>query len=241
MESSEWPKAIFYDSKTTLFDWNPVWIKACSDILARCEASVDNEEFQKTWLEFLVRLNCRHAFAEYRTFTDLLRESLAGAFKQFDIPSNPDDVKLMAGAWNEVQLFPETLSALAKQQEMTRVVIFSNVETEYLQMMVSKLHGFKPDFVGDMDQANALKPSPRAYYWVLKKIGLDVKDVLYCARPQWDVQAAMALGMKGVWLNRAQYRAGTKEALKGVKPDYEVADLHGVTKIIESLRKGGNR
>lgn len=241
MQNSGWPKAVFYDSKTTLFDWNPVWIKACSEILDRYKTNVDRENFQKTWLEFLVRLNSRHAFAEYRTFTDLLRESLAGAFKQYDVPGDPDDVRLLVGAWNDVQLFPDTLVALKEQQKMTKVIIFSNVETEYLEMMTNKLHGFKPDFVGDMDQAHAIKPSPRAYHWVLEKNGLDVKDVLYCARPQWDVQGAMALGMKGVWLNRTQYRAGTQETLKGVTPDYEVADLHGVTRIVESPSKGGKR
>jgi len=134
----------------------------------------------------------------------------------------------MIDLWYDVQPFPDSIPALNKQKEMTKILIFSNVETRYLDMMVNKLGGFKPDFMGTMEQARASKPSPRAYYWVLEKNNLEVKDVLYCARPQWDVQGALALGMKTAWLNRAQ------EKLEGVKTDYEVKDLHEITQILES-------
>ncbi len=231
-DRSDWPKAIFYDSKTTLFDWNPVWIKASSNIVKTYRSSVDDETFMRTWLDFLIFVGFRHAFGEYLSFTELLRQSLVNTFKHYGIPGSPDDVRFMTDLWGEVEPFPDTLPALTKQQEMTKILIFSNVETEYLDMMINKLHGFKPDFVGDMDKARAAKPSPRAYRWVLEKNNLDVKDVLYCARPQWDVQGAMALGMKAVWLNRVQWRTKTQEILEGVKPDYEVPDLHGVTQVV---------
>ena len=62
----------------------------------------------------------------------------------------------------------------------------------------------------------------------MEKNQLKIEDVLYCARPQWDVQGAQALGMKAVWLNRVN------EELNGFKTDYEVTDLHGVTEIVKS-------
>ena len=232
---NKWPKAIFYDSKSTLFDWYPVWVKASSNILKRYENNIDDEEFMQTWMDIGTGTHHKAAFAAYRKFTDILKQGLADTFRYYGIPGNPDeDIHRLVELWDEVQPFPDTLPALTRQQEMTKIIIFSNVETEYLDMMVKKLHGFKPDFVGDMDQAGAHKPSPRAYYWVLKQNNLEVEDVLYCARPQWDVQGAMALGMKAIWLNRLQWRAQVPEKLQGVKPDYEVRDLHGVTKILES-------
>jgi 2-haloacid dehalogenase len=134
----------------------------------------------------------------------------------------------MIDQWDKVQPFPDAISALKEQKEMTKILIFSNVETRYLDMMVSKMNGFTPDFIGTMEDIKGCKPSPRAYFWVLEKTHFKVEDVLYCAGPQWDVQGATACGMKTVWLNRAQ------EGLEGVKPDYEVKDLHGVTKIVKS-------
>ncbi len=233
-KKDRWPKAIFYDSKSTLFDWYPVWVKASSNILKQNGSNIDGEEFMQKWMDIGLGVHHKAAFARYRTFTDILTEGLVNTFKYYGIPGNSNDIRFLVDLWDEVQPFPDTLPALTKQQEMTKILIFSNVETEYLAMMVKKLRGFKPDFVGDMDQAKAHKPSPRAYFWVLQQNHLDVKDVLYCARPQWDVQGAMAVGMKAVWLNRVQWRVQVQEELEGIKPDYEVKDLHGVTKILES-------
>ncbi len=229
-QADGWPKAIFYDSKNTLFDWSGEGVEASSNIVKHYESDVDGEAFKALWHRLLISENHRTAFSEYREFTEALKESLDYTLKYFNIPGSPEDVKFMLDLWDRVKTFPDTVPALKKQQEMTKVLIFSNVETSYLDMMVDKMEGFKPDFVGTMEQARTCKPSPRAYYWVLEKNQLKIEDVLYCARPQWDVQGALALGMKSVWLNRVQ------EELDGVKPDYEVTDLHGVTEIVESFR-----
>jgi 2-haloacid dehalogenase len=171
-------------------------------------------------------VNHRVAFGQYQEFTETLRESLIYAFRYHNIPGNPEDVNFMVNSWNEVQPFTDTPPGLCEQKEKTKILIFSNVETEYLEMMVSKVDNFTPDFIGDMKQARTCKPSPRAYQWVLERAKLKVKDVLYCAAVQWDVQGALACGMKTVWLNR------TEEKLEGIKPDYEVIDLYGVTELL---------
>jgi len=227
----KWPKAIFYDSKNTLFAWDSVWVKACSNILAKYQNSMDPEVFWRQWATFLTGENQRTAFGKFRKFTESLRVSLLYAFKYFGIAGSPEDVRFMTDLWNEVQPFPDTLPALTRQQELTKILIYSNVETEYLEMMVNKLVGFRPDFLGDMDKSQSCKPSPRAYRWVLENVGLKATDVIYCAGPQWDVQGAMAFGMKGAWVHRP-YRS-SKE-IEGVTYDYEVNDLHELTKIIES-------
>ena len=224
----KWPKAIFYDSKNTLFDWSTVWVKASSLIVERYKADLDAAKFKETWHKFLIAENHRIAFSEYKDFTYALQQSLIYTFKYFNIPGKPDDVQVMLELWNEVKPFPDVVPALQKQKEMVKILIFSNVETRYLEMMVNKLEGFEPDFVGTMEMARACKPSPRAYYWVLRKTGFEPKDVIYCARPQWDVQGAIACGMVTVWLNRAG------EKLEGVEPDYEVKDLHELTNIVEA-------
>lgn len=227
----KWPKAIFYDSKNTLFAWDSVWIKACSNILRKYESNMDPEVFWRQWATFMTGENHRTAFGKYRRFTESLRVSLVDAFKYFGIAGSPDDVRSMTDLWDEVQPFPDTLPALMRQKEITKVLIYSNVETEYLEMMVNKLVGFHPDFVGDMDKSQSCKPSPRAYRWVLENVGLEAKDVIYCAGPQWDVQGAMAFGMKGAWVHRPYRFTG---GVEGVRYDYEVNDLHELTKIVES-------
>ena len=181
--------------------------------------------------------NLKVAFGKYRKFTESLKISLSYNFKFFDIPGSPDDVKIMTDAWDDVQPFPDTQPGLTKIQETTPVLIYSNVETEYLAMMVNKMKGFEPAFVGDMDMSVCCKPSPRAYRWVLETAGrqlnvkLDFPDVLYVAGPQWDVQGAMACGMKGCWIHRP---TRFSSVIEGVNYDYEVKDFHEVAKIIEA-------
>lgn len=232
---STWPKAIFYDSKNTLFDWNSVWIKASSKIVERYGSKIDGKQFWKTWAHFLIGENLHVAFGKYREFTDCLRDSLAYTFKYYGIPDDPGDVEFMLDLWDEVQPFPDVLPALTRQKEITRILIYSNVETKYLEMMVNKLSGFRPDFIGDMQKSKSCKPSPRAYHWVLENTQLEVNDVLYCAGVQWDVQGAMACGMKAAWLKRVHI----KDNLEGVEPDYTVKDLYELTEIVESSIRPG--
>jgi 2-haloalkanoic acid dehalogenase type II len=229
-KGNKWPKAIFYDSKNTLFDWYPLWIKASSNILKRYESGIDADEFWKRWKHFHMGSGCRTAFGKYREFTEALQESLLDTLQHYGIHGSPDDIKFLLDLWDEVQPFPDTLPALRKQKEITQVFIYSNVETKYLEMMINKLGGFRPDFLGDMQQSRSCKPSPRAYRWVLENTQLEAADVLYCAGVQWDVQGAMAFGMKAAWLKRAHI----KEEIQGVKPDYTVKNLYELTEIVES-------
>ena len=230
MGADEWPQAIFYDSKNTLFDWSKLWVQASTEIVARYESDVDGAAFKRLWHRLLVAENHRTAFAAYRQFTVALEDSLVTAMKCLGVPGSAEDVKYMLELWDDVTPFADTVAALKDQQEMTRILIFSNVETEYLETMASKMVGFEPDFMGSMEQARTCKPSPRAYLWVLDKNGLGVDDVVYCAGPQWDVQGALAVGMKAIWLNRSG------ERIDGIEADYEVADLHGVTEILKARR-----
>ena len=223
------PKAVFYDSKNTLFDWSRLWVQAAEEIVAKYDATVDGAAFKALWHRLLISENHRTAFATYREFTVALEESLETAMKVLGVPGTREDVKHMLDLWDAVPPFADTLAALSDQQELARILIFSNVGTRYLEMMAAKMVGFTPDFMGSMEQARCCKPSPRAYNWVLEQNGLTVDEVIYCAGPQWDVQGAHALGMRAVWLNRPG------EPVDGIAVDWEVADLHGVTEILSGL------
>jgi 2-haloacid dehalogenase len=104
-------------------------------------------------------------------------------------------------------------------------------------MYVNKLKNFTPDFVGSTEQARVHKPNPRVYRWVLHKVGLEPRDVLYCAAPQFDIQGALSCGLKAAWLRRQQGRLGRKNVTfdaGDVPADYEIEDLHQLTRIVEA-------
>jgi 2-haloacid dehalogenase len=225
---SKWPKAMFYDSMSTIFDWKAPWLRASENILKKYGSDLDPKQFQATWSRLLSGHTLVSAFRSgYRDLTDRYRESLIFAMAYYKIPGTGDDVALWK--WDEILPFPEANQALKDQQALTKVLILSNAGTKYLNACMAKLSGFKPDFLGDAEEIHMSKPSPRAYRYVLEHNNLSAQDVLHIAAGQWDTQGAMAYGMKAIWLNR------TGETLDGVKPEYELKDMNEVTNLLREL------
>jgi 2-haloalkanoic acid dehalogenase type II len=232
----EFPKAIFYDSKNTLWAWEEVYIDVARQILEKYNRKIDPVEFRRT-MNSIGAENHRTAFGKFQKFTENLRFSLLFAFRYYGIPGTGEDIEFMTDRWNDVQPFPDTIAALVEQKKITKVLCYSNVETEYLDMMVDKLpEAAKPHFVGDMDKSGYCKPNPLSYRWVLKTAGRQLKmdlqfsDVIYCAGVQWDVQGAMACGMKSCWIRRPYFTTAEPD---GLRPDYIIDNLHELTLIVE--------
>lgn len=230
-----WPRAIFYDSKTTLFDWAWSWREAAQALAAKYGAA-DADAFFEDWVAMFEGLQRRAAFNRYRDLTHHIRDGLAYAYRLHGIRGSPDkDVEVYLELQSRVEPFAEVRDALRAQQGLgVKVLIVSDVETRYIEGYVSKLAGFKPDFLGSSEQAGIHKPNPRLYHWVLRRTGLEARDVLYCASPQFDVQGALACGIKAAWLRRPQGRLGRKNATfepGDVPADYEIENLDQLTEI----------
>jgi 2-haloalkanoic acid dehalogenase type II len=238
--TGRWPRAIFYDSKTTLFDWAGAWNRAARTLLARYQSAADPQHFVETWVRQFEGLHRRAAFFRYTQVTDLAREALLNTYRMFAVPGGPDDISAFTDLQDQVELFHDTEAALQNQQDMgVKVFIYSDVETRYLDMYVAKFRRFRADFVGTTEQAGVAKPNPRTYRWVLRQTGMEARDVLYCAAPMFDIQGAMAAGMVAAWLQRPEGRLSKETHEAGDLPaDYDVESLHDVTRIIE-LNRGG--
>lgn len=234
-----WPRAIFYDSKTTLFDWAWTWNEAAARLVEKYKAPLAVDEFREGWVKLFEGLHRRTAFYGYTPVTELMREALVTLYKIHGIPGSPEDISLYVDLQQQVRLFADVEEALTKQQEAgVKVLIYSDVETRMLDQYVSKFNTFKPDFVGTTEQSGVHKPNPRTYAWVLQKTGLERRDVIYCAAPMFDVQGAMAYGMIAAWLRRSEGRlAKETHAAAGLPADYEIETLHDLTAVVEANRR----
>lgn len=233
-----WPRAIFYDSKTTLFNWAGSWRGAAREILAKYGHPVAEDDFVETWVKMFESLHRRAAFYRYAQVTDLVREALLNTYRMVGMSGSPDDVDYYLKLQGQVELFEDTEEALTNQQQLgVKVFIYSDVETRYLDMYVARFKHFKPDFLGTTEQAGVAKPNPRTYRWVLQQTGFEARDVLYCAAPMFDIQGAMSAGMVAAWLRRPQGRlSGDTHAPGDLPADFEVESLHDVTRLIKLLR-----
>jgi len=234
-----WPRAVFYDSKTTLFDWGWSWASAADALVKKYGSTVDKLKFRATWVRFFESHHRRTAFSQYTPVTQTVTEALLDTFSVFRMAGSADDVRAYTELQKDVGLFPETEEALQSQQQLgVKILIYSDVEREFLDMYVSKFRSFKPDFVGSTEQPRIHKPNPLTYQWVLERNGLKARDVLYCAAPGFDVQGAMSAGLIAAWLRRPVdgLLANQAPSAKGIPADYEIESLHDVTQILRANR-----
>lgn len=235
-----WPRAVFYDSKTTLFDWGWSWAEAARRINRKYGSPVADNDFIGTWVRFFESHHRRTAFSQYTPVTETIREALMDTFNTYGIVGSPEDISFYTELQKDVELFTDTEEALQNQQDMgVKVFIYSDVESEYLDMYVSKFKTFNPDFVGSTEQPRVHKPNPLTYYWILQQNGLQARDVLYCAAPAFDVQGAMSAGLIAAWLRRPVdgMLANQSSIEHGLPADYEIESLHDITHIIEANRR----
>lgn len=237
--TGRWPRAIFYDSKTTLFDWAWSWRTAAERIVATHGNKADVDAFYEDWVVLFEGCHRRAAFSRYADLTRHIETALGYAYRMHGITGDPaKDVRIYLDLQKDVQPFPEVVDALQEQRALgVKIIIFSDVETEYIEGYVSKLRGFRPDFVGSTEQARVHKPNPRVYAWVLKQVGLDPGDVIYCAAPQFDIQGALACGIRTAWLRRAAGKLGNRNITfqaADAAPDYEIEDLHQLTSLLRA-------
>lgn len=229
-----WPRAIFYDSKGTLFNWAWTWRRTTEVLLQRYGNGVSVDEFLGDWVTLFEGFHRRAAFRRYSDFFGVLvRDALAYACRLHGVRCDPEEgVGLLMDLQAQVEPFEDVAEALRRQREVLgiQILVFSDVERRFLDLYLQKLPGFKPDFVGSTEEARIQKPNPRVYRWVLRRVGLEERDVLYCAGPQFDVQGAMAAGLKAAWVRRPEGRLDMSEG--DLAPDYEVQDLVELTELL---------
>ncbi|MDW7982507.1 MAG: HAD family hydrolase [Thermomicrobium sp.] len=235
-----WPRAIFYDSKTTLFDWAWSWRQAAQRYIEQYGLALSVDEFVEQWVRAFEGLQRTAAFGKYTPITHVsVKNALALTYRLLGIPGEADrDIDVFKALQYDVPLFPDTEEALSAQQALgVKIIIYSDVETEYLEAYVQKFRHFRPDFVGTTEQAGVHKPNPRTYRWVLHQVNLEPRDVIYCAAPEFDIQGAMAAGMLAAKLYRKEGRlSNVTHAASDLLPDYEIESLHDLTTIVEFNR-----
>jgi hypothetical protein len=63
-----WPRAIFYDSKGTLFNWAWTWQKTAEELVSRYAPEVSAKEFLQDWVTLFEGFHRRAAFRGYADF-----------------------------------------------------------------------------------------------------------------------------------------------------------------------------
>src|SRR5207247_11391102 len=71
-----WPRAIFYDSKTTLFDWSWTWKQAAARLVEQYQTRMTAQEFLEGWVKLFEGFHRWTAFYDYSPIITYLHETL---------------------------------------------------------------------------------------------------------------------------------------------------------------------
>lgn len=193
------PGLFVFDAYGTLFD-----VHAC---IARFEkeAGPDIARMSEIWrtkqLEYTWTLTLAGHYTEFWTLTE---RALDYALAR--VPSVPRALKpRLMDLYFQLDAFPDARAALkALKAAGHKTGILSNGSPKMLDGAVdgANLRG-ELDAVLSVDALKMFKPTPEVYGLVTEHFECKASDVSFVSSNRWDVMAAVSVGFRGLWINRA--------------------------------------
>jgi|SRR5689334_3823127 len=212
--------ALVFDAYGTLFDVQSVASVAerlfpgRGDALSRLWRS---KQLEYSWLQSLML----SATQRREDFAAITAHALDHAGEALKLALTPAARHRLLDAYLDLSPYPDAAPALAALAPTPRVVL-SNGTREMLEPLAAATGiALHLDAVLSVDAAGIYKPSPRVYQLAVDHLKLPPTRIGFVSSNGWDVAGAKALGLTGIWVNRA---AAPVER-HGPKPDHTIASL----------------
>jgi 2-haloalkanoic acid dehalogenase type II len=207
-----------FDCYGTLIDWEGGVGSFLYELARRHEQDPPPaRELRERWEE----LQFERIQADYRSYREILSDSLAAWARERGYRFNERDGEALARAMESWQPFPDTVPALrAARDAGLRLWIMSNTDRAIMQ---HSLRHLEVDFDGVTvaEDCRAYKPSDPPFERALREIGLPPDQILHVAFGfKYDIGPAQRHGLATAWVNRKQEAAPGPE-----RADYVWKDL----------------
>jgi 2-haloacid dehalogenase len=158
---------------------------------------------------------------EYRSYREILADSLAEWAGERGYRWNTEDGEALARWMESWQPFPDTVPALRAAKEAgLRLWIISNTDRAIIEHSLRQLE-VEFDGVTVAEDCRAYKPGDQPFRHALSAIGAEPEEILHVAFGfRYDLAAAQRHGMRTAWVNRGGAPAPGTE-----RPDHEWRDL----------------
>lgn len=141
-------------------------------------------------------------FGPYRSYRDVLRDTLAQTMRGHGLPYWDEDGAELVAAVPTFGPFPDVPPALERLRRGCRLAIISNTDDDIVAGNVGRIE-VSFDHVITAEQARAYKPSPVIFAHALRTLGCAPGDVLHVAQGfEYDIVPTYRLGWARVWINR---------------------------------------
>jgi 2-haloalkanoic acid dehalogenase type II len=168
---------------------------------------------------------------EYRTYHEVLRESLRTWVAERGYRWNEKEIEGFDRSMQSWQPFPDAIPALQRAKAAgLRLVINSNTDRHIMEQTLVQLAPLAFDAVVVAEDVRSYKPDTRNFTHALQACGAKPDEILHVAFGfKYDIAPAQEVGMQTAWINRH------REPLEGdVTPDYEWRDLWGLAELAET-------
>jgi len=223
-------KVATFDCYGTLVDWEGGAATYLYD-LARRSGECEPESgiaLRTRWEEIQFELLAD----EYRSYTDVLSQSLRAWVGERGYRWNENDGQAFAKSMQSWQPFADTIPALRRVREAgLGLAIVSNTEHSIMDHTLRQLAPIEFDHVVVAEDVHCYKPDRRLFTRMLDEASVAPEEVLHVAFGfKYDIGPAQELGLGTAWINRH------REALPdgGTAPDYEWPNLWGLADHLES-------
>lgn len=120
-------------------------------------------------------------------------------------------MKAVAAAWRDADMFADVAPALRRLKDAGfQVSILTNGRVEAIAGGLVARAGLQEVVTPLMDvhMAQAFKPDPRAYRFAANRLGVMPSEAMMVASHPWDVNGALAAGLRGAYVERDEAYPG---------------------------------
>jgi 2-haloacid dehalogenase len=216
-------EVLSFDCYGTLIDWETGILAALRSVLG---SSTGQNTPDDSLLESYARHEARLEAGPYRPYRQILTEGLVATVAERG-KSVPASARARLGrSVADWPAFDDSVAALAKLRQRFGLAVITNCDNDLFDFSDERL-GRPFAWRITAQQVGSYKPSKRTFQFALQRIGLPPERIVHVAQSLYhDHVPAQAMGLKTVWVNRRQDRAGfgaTPPA--SAKPNLIVPDI----------------
>ncbi len=216
-EDIEW---VSFDCYGTLVDWETGISSAIGRVTADRGMAKSRAEILALFAQVEPRVQDSENFLNYR---GVLRRVMALVGDELGFTCTEPELDCLATTLPDWPVFPEVVDALHTLKERYRLAVISNVDDD-LFAGTATVMGVDFDVVVTAEQVGSYKPNLSNFHTAATRMGVGRQKWLHVAESLFhDVAPANRLGVKSVWVNRADRGGGTR--VVDAVPDLVVPDL----------------
>ena len=213
----EW---VSFDCYGTLVDWETGISSAVADVLKPHGVRKSRAEVLELFSDVEPRVQSSQDYLEYRL---ILRRVMQAIGIELGVRLTEVDLGCLGDTLPDWPVFPDVVDALNALKARYKLAVISNVDDDLFARTAQGLNiGF--DAVVTSEQVRSYKPSLRNFNAAAARMAVEKERWLHVAESLYhDVAPANRLGIKSVWVNRADRGGGTRHI--DAAPDLVVPDL----------------